>query len=354
VQGLRLLQEWAVATYQRLPRPEWLLVTAIIAVTAWLGFVPAEVGGLIAACVLFALSVSRVDIIRSIAGLDARTSSLVRPEHEMKTLAAHGGRVQVLGLRGYVFFGSAYHLREKVKALLAERQLLMLIFDFSGVVGIDSSATTTIVGIALMLRDKGVQFRAVGLSPVAMQAFREPNGLNKDLVVLPELDEALEQGENAVLAAHSSDAVASTSFSDWLSSIVGSAEFAMTLQQHLVRTDYERGSYLCRHGDPTDGLYFIEKGRVSAIVERNVSAPTRVRVFGLQTMIGEIAFVLNVPRTASLRVDEDARVWSLDRRAFDRLMTTHASLVLALLQDVLRLQAERLSFATRQIAALQR
>lgn len=64
--------------------------------------------------------------------------------------------------------------------------------------------------------------------------------------------------------------------------------------------------------------------------------------------------MLGVPRTASLRVDEDAIVCSLDRRAFGQLVQTDAGLVVALLQDVLRLQAERLSFATRQITALAR
>jgi len=93
---------------------------------------------------------------------------------------------------------------------------------------------------------------------------------------------------------------------------------------------------------------------VSAVLERGVNTPTRVRVFGPHTLVGEIAFMLSVPRTASLHVDEDAIVWSLDRSAFEKLMRSDSSLMLALLQDVLRLQSERLAFATRQIAVLRR
>jgi SulP family sulfate permease len=354
MQGIRLIQEWAVATYRKLPRSEWLLVIGIIAVTAWLGFVPAELGGLLAACVLFALSVSRLDIVRSISGLDARASSLVRPEAEMRTLAAHGAQVQVLELRGYVFFGSAYHLRERVRVLVAERRLMMLIFDFSRVMGIDSSAATTIVGVGRWLREKGVALRMVGLSPAALKALGDSGGLSKDSVGWSDLDEALEQGENAVLAAHAPASPAGPAFSDWLADMLGSIEFAATLQRRLVKASCARGSYLCRQGDPTDDLYFIEGGRLSAIVERDVSAPTRVRVFGPHTVVGEIAFVLSVPRTASLRVDENAVVWSLDRQAFDQLTKTQPGLTLALLEHALRIQAERLAFATRQIAALQR
>ena len=232
MQGIRLVQEWAVATYRTLPRSEWLLVIGIIAVTAWLGFVPAELGGLLAACVLFALSVSRLDIVRTISGLDARASSLARPEAETRTLAAHGAQVQVLELRGYVFFGSAYHLRERVKVLVAERRLMMLIFDFSRVMGIDSSAATTMVGISRWLREKGVALRMVGLSPPALQALGDSGGLGKDSVIWSDLDEALEQGENAILAAHAPVSPAGPAFADWLVDMLGSIEFAATLQQN--------------------------------------------------------------------------------------------------------------------------
>jgi sulfate permease, SulP family len=79
----------------------------------------------------------------------------------------------------------------------------------------------------------------------------------------------------------------------------------------------------------------------------------RMRGFGANTIVGEMAFVLNVPRTASLRVDDDAIVWSLSRSAYRDLVTTSPGIILALLQSMLRLQAERLSFATRRIADLQ-
>jgi sulfate permease, SulP family len=320
--------------------------------TAWSGFVEAELVGLLAACVLFALNVSRADVVRSISGLEARASLLVRPEAEMRALAAHGAQVQVVELRGYVFFGSAYGVRERVKALVRDRRPMMLIFDFSRVLGIDSSAATALNGIVRWLREQGVQQRLVGLSPSAMQTLGGASGFSKDVVVA-DVNEALEQAESAVLAVHAVHRPSDATFADWLADMLGSTAFADTLQRKLTKKSYARGSYLCRQGDPTDDLYLIEKGRVSAVVERGLGAPMRVRVFGPHTVVGEIAFVLRVPRTASLRVDEDAVIWSLDRRAFDELTKIETHLTLALLQHALRIQAERLSFATRQIAALQ-
>jgi SulP family sulfate permease len=352
IQGIRLMQEWGVATRQTLPRAEWLLVIAIILITAWFGFIPAEMTGLLAACVLFALSVSRIDVVRAIYGLDARNSSVVWPDDETRYLAAHGASVQVIELRGFVFFGSAHRLRERVKSVVAELAPAMLIFDFSRVIGIDSSAATAMARISRLLRDSGIQQTVVGLSPEATRSVSETGGPDENVVILADIDEALERGEAALLAARAADSAAIPTFHDWIAAMLGGSDYAEVLRQELVATHHEPGHFLCRQGETTDELYFVEKGQVSAVIEQNVSAPIRVRVFGPRTIVGEIAFVLDVPRTASLRVDEHAIVWSLSRRAFGRLMTRHPDLALALMQAVVRMQAERLSFATRRIAAL--
>jgi CRP-like cAMP-binding protein len=70
-------------------------------------------------------------------------------------------------------------------------------------------------------------------------------------------------------------------------------------------------------------------------------------VFGAHTLVGEIGFFLGVTRSASLLAAPDAVAWSLYRDAFE-------SLKKALFIYIIRLQSERLTFANRQIVALQR
>jgi SulP family sulfate permease len=229
----------------------------------------------------------------------------------------------------------------------------MLIFDFGKVVGIDSSIATAMVGISRLLRDKNVQQRIVGLSPSVSSVFRKSGGFEKGVVVLTDVDEALEQGEEIVLTSNTSGSSEHLSFSDWISSLLGRDKSDAPLRQHLIEAHYKTGDYLCRQGEPTDELYLIESGRLSAIIKNDNSAPMRMRAFGANTIVGEMAFVLSVPRTASLRVDDDAIVWSLSRSAYRELTTTNPNIMLALLQSMLRLQVERLSFATRRIADLQ-
>jgi len=93
---------------------------------------------------------------------------------------------------------------------------------------------------------------------------------------------------------------------------------------------------------------------VSVTLEMPDHPPLRVRVFGAHTLVGEVGFFLDVPRSANLVAAPTAIVWSLSHQAFDDFMRDHPEEALALTIYVIRLQSERLTFANRQIASLQR
>jgi SulP family sulfate permease len=72
------------------------------------------------------------------------------------------------------------------------------------------------------------------------------------------------------------------------------------------------------------------------------------------TLVGEIGFFFHVRRTAAVRIEAEAIVWALDQETYQRIYKSEPGLAAALLTYVVQLQGERLSFTTRQIAALQR
>jgi len=352
--GGRLLWDWGAASRRKLPLREWLLVVAIILITASVGFVQALLFGVLAGCVIFAVDVSRIGVVRYHFGLDERPSSLVRSAEEMLVLTTDDAVVRVLQLSSFVFFGSAYRLQHQVKALIDGKSARMVILDFSAVTGIDSSAGAAFARIRDLLRDAGIRQVMVGLSPAMAHILIEAGGLDRRVDTYAALDEALEEGEKEVLTAHKASHGARDTLDEWLEEMLGGAEPARILAGFLVRSEHAAGAYLCRQGDPTDTLIFIERGRVSVIVERQGQPPTRVRAFGGHTIVGEIGFFLDAPRSATLRVDSETTVWSLSRDGFDRLRAGHMTIVLALFTYVVRVQAERLTFATKQIAAFQR
>jgi len=113
--GLKLMWDWGWLSRLRLPRRDWLVVIAIVVITAIFGFAQGVLTGLIVSFVIFAIDMSRIGVIRRHFGLNERPSIVVRSIDEMRILARNGSKVQIIELSGFIFFGSAYWLQRHVK-----------------------------------------------------------------------------------------------------------------------------------------------------------------------------------------------------------------------------------------------
>jgi len=352
--GARFIWDWGLRSRRSLPLRDWLVVLTIVLIAAERGFLEALLFGVLAGCVIFAVDVSRIRVIRHQFGLDERTSSVIRSTEESALLAEHGGQAQVLELSGYLFFGSAYSVQERVTGLVTGSKPREVIFDFSGVTGMDSSAGACFAKIRDMLRKNGSRQVMAALSPSAANILSASSGLGDGVGRHENLDKALEEAEEALLAAYAESCGSRQSLVAWLEEALGSRDFAEELCAHLTPAPRDADSYLCRQGDPTDSLIFVERGPVTVILERPGLSPLRVRVFGAHTLVGEIGFFLDVPRSASLAAAPDAVAWALRRGEFEDLKKTRPENLSALFIYIIRLQSERLTFANRQIVALQR
>ena len=348
--GFWIVWNWCVLTRRRMAPGEWALVLAIVAMTVWLGLVPAILVGISGGCILFAVDLSRVDIVRRVYGLDQRTSPLVRSGSDLAVLARDGAQVQFVELRGTLFFGSAYQILTHVRCLLASGVPRTVVLDLTGVIGGDAATTAILARMRRLLEERRVGFAVAGGRSQLLAALRASGALAPCDPAHETIDAALEDAETAVLARAGTNTAAS-SFADWLTHTLGEERLADLLMPFLRPSDRAVGHYLCRQGEPTTTLLFIESGRVAVTVGSG-TRETTVRVFGSHTVAGEHGFILQLPRTANLRVDQPARVWSLERRDFDTLSAEQPALVIALLRDIIRLQSERLAYATRQNAAL--
>jgi len=203
-------------------------------------------------------------------------------------------------------------------------------------------------------RKNGIRKVRAALSPTAANILSASYGLDDSVGRQDHLDRALEDAEERLLSAHAASRGRRRSLLDWLEEALGSREFAEELCSQLTPAPRDVDSYLCRQGDATDTLIFIERGPVSVNLERPGLPPLRVREFGSHTLVGEIGFFLDGPRTASLLAGSDAVAWALTHKALANLTKTRPELLPALFVYIIRLQSERLTFANRQIVALQR
>ncbi|GAB3438510.1 SLC26A/SulP transporter family protein [Insolitispirillum peregrinum] len=356
--GVRLLWDWLVQSRRRLSFVDWLVVVGLVLLAAHFGFLVALFAGILAGCVIFTLDFSRVSVVRARFGVHEHPSSLIRPPEDMAVLAAHGHKVQVIVLRSFIFFGSAHRLYEMVKALVAEQRPHALVFDFHQVSGIDSSAAASFSKIASVLREAECHLCISGIAPTALGVLRAARVIDQRVSLYEALDPSLEDLENALLAYYREGVSASRPFVDWLSDslgpIPGDDDSGSVLLAYLERLHLPAGTYLCHGGDATSAMHFVENGRLSVLLESPGKPSVRVRAMARLSVVGEMGFFLNAPRSAGLRAEEDCVLWALTADAYHRLELDHPHLVQALMGYIIRLQAERLSFANRQILALSR
>ncbi len=90
----------------------------------------------------------------------------------------------------------------------------------------------------------------------------------------------------------------------------------------LQEKAYDKGTVIIRQGEIGDTFYVIESGKVRVSVEENGERET-VTERGVGEYVGEIALLLEVPRTATVTALTPVKVLALHKDDFNRLMRHH-------------------------------
>jgi sulfate permease, SulP family len=351
--GSHLIYAWLIDSARRISLLEYASLLAIALLIIQWGFIAGVLIGVIIGCATFAVSASRVNAIKfSFDGSEYR-SSLDRGTEELAILAAHGHEIQGMSLQSYLFFGSANKLYEHVKALFASRpDCRFLLFDFRLVTGIDSSAKHSFTQIKQAADELGARLVLVNLSPDLQRTFSTL--IADDDIVAGDLDHALESCEKEVIAAHSGEGTRDRSLIEWFSHALGSAEFAEQLAKDCDRLEFREGDIIAAQGEPADCMHFILAGRIGIFVKLEDGPSTRVRSLGPHTTIGEMGLITGRTRSATIRAEADSEVYALSLDTYQRIRRENPVLGQALHTYVIKVMAERLSFASRVIGVLRR
>jgi len=353
--GVDQLNRWIIESRRRLSTIEYLSLLAIIFIIVKWGFVAGVLIGTVIGCATFALSASRISSIKfGFNGAEYR-SSLDRSRHDLALLAAHGKQIHGLNLQSYLFFGSANRLYRHVKALLEHHpECRYLVFDFKLVTGIDSSAAYSFAQIRRSAIDSGVKLVLVNLPLATEKMLRSGEFLSGDVLVMPELDHALEWCENEIIAHHRGLEQEEGDLQSWFASILGSEHDAAELVRRCERIEVGALEIIARAGEPADSMLFILNGRVGIMVDAGENRTTRVRSLGRHTTVGEMGLVARQPRSATIQAEIDSVLYVLRTDTFDAITANNPALGQKLLTYFMSVMAERLTFASRMIGVLRR
>jgi len=356
--GFSILMKWLIASWYQLPLGDYLAIPLILVIIATVGFIEGLIVGLLAALIQFVLNYSRTPVIRyALSGKHAR-STVERGLDDERCLSEAGERLYVLKLRGYLFFGTTVQLSIRLRERAKDRSKMPLEFvvlDFEHVHGVDSSAAFEFNRMRLIARNEGFILLLTGLKPEMHHQLLDGQILEKDSHIreFTDLDHGLEWYENQLLETigDCQNRVSATALQH-LSRLFSAPAAADEFLGYLTEVQFNEGDELIKQGDASRDLYFMEEGDVSVYLRPAAGEMVRIRRTGPGTVLGELGFYLDTPRTASVIADGPGKAYRLTADALNEMERRHPALAAALHRFMADLLAERLLRTTHTLEAV--
>lgn len=365
--GVGVLKE-ALKVPGRRSRPELALTLLIMAAIVGLGYLTGIMLGVVGACLLFAARYSRIDAVRRHVTRAEFAAPVERRSDVGRLLVEQGGRIHILWLTGFLFFGSSNGLFESIRRATAARGLFgrrWVVLDCSAVTGIDASAVLSFQKLANWAATADVvlvfaaarpqlkaELTAAGLLPVVSAA--APDAVGGVARAFETRSEALEWCEDELVRAARPGLAQSgaATFEGWLAREIGQANGDRLIASYLVRRELAAGEVVCALGAASDTIEMVAAGSVAVIVPGLGEHAIRVRRMTGGTVVGEMGFFRALPRAASVLAEEPSVVYVMTRESYLRLQVSEPDLCAAFLEFVVRALADRVDVANREIAAL--
>lgn len=278
--GLGMLDEGLVRSYRRLSRSEFGIIVLIFVAIGAFGLLEGVGVGLLATLVFFAFRLSRVNPIESDFTARERHSSKARSVPERVILSDEGDRVHAYQLRGYIFFGSASPLADRLRESLhgPSPPPDSLLLDSANVSGFDFSAINVLGRVLNVASDLGVRV-VLSAPPEQLKeglARTLPAPVFARIVIETDLDLALERCEDAVIAAWQANANAddgqrttllehaAEDLERHLDRQIDFEDLMMELEDWLEGQDFSHGETIARETTTRAAMLLLVSGRATA------------------------------------------------------------------------------------------
>jgi SulP family sulfate permease len=140
-----------------------------------------------------------------------------------------------------------------------------------------------------------------------------------DTRLFPDLDRGVEWCESQIVSGHLATKEHDQNLTELLVTLVPASPAIQRLTDYLRREEVAAGECLIKQGDMADRVFFIESGQVSTYLESPDGEPVRLETMRGGRVVGELAFYLRIPRSATVVVDESATVYSLSLEQLARM-----------------------------------
>jgi SulP family sulfate permease len=352
VAALQLIHEYLIETSRLMNALDSAIVWLIFGAIVFVGFIPGVAAGLVLMTLLFIVRYSKIEIVASSYSLNQIASSVERARPERQVLRQFGNTVRLFNLRGFLFFGTANMLFERMKTICEQSAPnCYFIFNFRRVNGIDSTAAHVFVKIVNLLGSRKITPVFCALDKEAAKAFAVAGVVEGDArLVLADPDLALKWVEERILADRADLDRRPVTVLAILEDLLGDHDKAEKLASIMERVSLDKGQHLFRQGDIETAAYVIQSGIVEIRLETDDGKTIRLREFRRCSFVGEMAaYSTNRRRSGSAIAIEPAVLYRIDGERLKALGNTELEATMHEL--IARLLTSRLEFMNERTRA---
>ncbi len=353
--GLNFMHEWLLEGWFKFSLTDFLVVLAIFFTVVFSDLLRGVGLGIVLMVIMFAVSYSKTNVIRSVLTGKTFQSNVDRPLKHAQYLREEGDQLLVLRLQGYIFFGTAHSIYEWVKEHLQTEytQTRYLIIDFTQTYGIDSSAAKVFTKLRYLSQANQFTLVFVALDEKMLKKFARDgfNPHDPNFRAFGTLDYAVEWCESSILSNSVMTVITSRSLVQDLGAHFDTEEFK-ALFAYMQRLDVPEGHRLISQGEETPGLYLIERGRATIYRELGDGRSLRLRTIGAGTTVGEIGLYSGGPASASVLTEFPSKLYLLSPEGLKEMESKDPVLAGKFHRYIIQLLGQRLQNTTASVQAL--
>jgi sulfate permease, SulP family len=339
-----LVDEWLIRARHRLGFSDYVLVLIIAGIIVLAGFLPGVGAGILIAVADFLIKYSKLNVIKAeLSGRNYR-SDVERSLRADGILHEAGGGVVIFEIQGFIFFGTAIRLLERIRASVraSTQKVDYIILGFANVDGLDAAAHFALRKLNTFAKAEHIYLLFSGLTNDNAKALQTANVLDEgQSLCFANTAMAVEYVENLLLKTFGGDEEA-ISAEDALIAMIGQRDKAIALLPYFTIHDIQAGDQVFRQGNDSDGAILLVRGNLSAHLDLGGGQSVRLRKFLSGTLVGEIAFYTGRKRSASLVADTDATIGVISSESILCLNRDQPAVAAEFHQMVARLMAYRI------------
>jgi len=302
---------------------------------------------------LFNYPVLSAQVIRRTYKLSEAGSMRERLRRQREAIARHGDEVTIIEMQGDLFF-SAIERMLRVQSE-RDRETGTVVLDFTRVGLSDRATEALLYEFARGLVAAGRSL--VMVDPKGLLDAGSFDALGKRVAVFDEIDAALEYCEDELLRRHLREPMVRGlfPFHDF-ELFEGIDTTGLSVIEGLLEMEgFRAGERIIAEGDEPDQIYLLAKGSVSVqqpAANGGSGRRRRVVSFSPGVSFGELALVESARRSADVWADESATCYTLPVAALRRLDAEHPAIRSRIIENILRINVDRLRRFNREIGAL--